>query len=400
MSTPTPASHPDIRAALHARLLHLSPRAFEYFAGDLLTYLGLSEVQVTRYIGDAGLDATGQLLAGEFRIPAAVQVKRYRQNVPRPDIDRFVGALLPRYATGIFLTNADFSPGARDKLNEPVPRILPLNGTAIIALMLQHRLGVRPAATDDDGLVLDEDYFAEFEARANPSPSPAVAETQEGYDAGNAPPDPAADLISLRTLSYALRVDVNTVQRWVDSGKLAADASQQVGQRTAYSFRRDRIETIRQQFGLAELPTTGDAWRQAFLDFARSKQMSMSYKPVLLKVVLSLVDRSGQAPMAGVVRAFRNYYVQREVAGLVPEFKGDFASNPAQVSDARVQQLILKFPLDRFKIKGLMDYDPATDMIQIAPALWQSLRHYDVLDALAIADEQLAYYYERGGAAE
>jgi hypothetical protein len=56
--------HPNIKRQLKARLLDLSPRAFEFFAGELLVYVGLDRVQVTRYIGDGGIDAHGELVAG------------------------------------------------------------------------------------------------------------------------------------------------------------------------------------------------------------------------------------------------------------------------------------------------------------------------------------------------
>ena len=76
------------------RLYALSPRAFELFAGDLLTFLGLAAVTVTRYRGDGGIDASCELVSGGIlRVPAGVQVKRLRQAVPRPEMDRFVGAL-------------------------------------------------------------------------------------------------------------------------------------------------------------------------------------------------------------------------------------------------------------------------------------------------------------------
>ena len=43
-----PPHHPDIRRQLKQRLLALPPRAFELFAGDLLVYIGLQNIAVTR----------------------------------------------------------------------------------------------------------------------------------------------------------------------------------------------------------------------------------------------------------------------------------------------------------------------------------------------------------------
>ena len=82
-------SAPDLRRQIKARLLTLPPRAFELFAGDLLEFMGLRNVSVTRYSGDGGIDAIGSLetSAALISIPTGVQVKRYRANVQCADID-------------------------------------------------------------------------------------------------------------------------------------------------------------------------------------------------------------------------------------------------------------------------------------------------------------------------
>lgn len=387
-----------IWAALCTRLVNLSPRAFEYFAGDLLTYLGLHEVRVTRYVGDAGLDAEGILDTGAFRIPTAVQVKRYRKSVPRPDIDRFIGALSLRYAHGIFITNGQFSKGARAKLKDPVPHIHGIDGDQIIHLMLHHQIGVAPDEHARATLVLDERYFADFELRAHPS---SLAEPPDQYYQITSEPTPEPeppDLISVRALAYALRVDPTTIRAWVAAGKLSPDQTILRGSHTTYAFRRERVEPIRTQLGVADAPQDAAQWRQALLDFMGSERLTKSYKPVLFKAIVATLNRDGQAQMAVVVQAFRAFYVQRKHAGLPPEYNSPLAADPAAVSDAAVQALIEKYPLDRFLIQKLMQYDPSTGVIQFHPELWASLRYADMLDALAQADEQIATYYRRHAA--
>ena len=91
-------------------------RPFEFFAGDLLTFLGLAAVTVTRYRGDGGIDASCELVSGGIlRVPAGVQVKKLRQPLPRPEMDRFVGALANRYSCGIFMTTGGFTKTALQK---------------------------------------------------------------------------------------------------------------------------------------------------------------------------------------------------------------------------------------------------------------------------------------------
>src|ERR1700674_3338710 len=110
--SPPPPINPDIKRELKKQLLAMSARGFEFFAGDFLEFVGLEAVSVTRYIGDGGIDADGNLIAGRFRIPIGVQVKRHRNNVQRPDIDKFIGALSGRFSQGMFMTTASYTPNA------------------------------------------------------------------------------------------------------------------------------------------------------------------------------------------------------------------------------------------------------------------------------------------------
>ncbi|WP_201367135.1 restriction endonuclease, partial [Dictyobacter formicarum] len=159
-----PPLYPDIKRELKSQLLAMSARSFEFFAGDFLTYAGLEDISVTRYVGDGGIDAHGTLVAGQFQLPLGIQVKRYRNNVQRPDIDRFVGALSGHFSNGLFVTTADYAPQALKKATASVPRVLTLNGEQIVSLMIEHRLGVVASPHNVEKLDIDSDYFASFEA--------------------------------------------------------------------------------------------------------------------------------------------------------------------------------------------------------------------------------------------
>src|SRR6516165_6885896 len=116
----------------------MTPRAFELFAGEFLVYAGLNRVSVTRYIGDGGFDAEGDLIAGHFRLPVGIQVKRYRKNVQRNDIDRFIGALSGNFPQGIFMTTANYGKNALEKASKTIPRILTLAGDQVISIMIEN----------------------------------------------------------------------------------------------------------------------------------------------------------------------------------------------------------------------------------------------------------------------
>src|SRR5262249_21259226 len=157
--------------------------------------------------------------------PIGVQVKRYRTNVQRADIDRFIGALSGQYPQGIFITTAGYTPQAARKAVAGVPRVAAVDGDPGVALMLRHRLGVaEPAGAASR---VDEEYFSQFEAQAA-TRLRRVAEQPEGYRVGTEAglaAHPEDDLISLRALSHALRVDTAVPRRWIERGLLRPDQS-------------------------------------------------------------------------------------------------------------------------------------------------------------------------------
>jgi hypothetical protein len=404
---PPPPANPDIKRELKQQLLSLSARSFEFFAGEFLMYIGLESVSVTRYIGDGGIDAQGNLIAGHFRIPVGIQVKRHRNNVQRPDIDRFIGALSGRFSEGMFMTTASYAPSALQKAATSIPRILTLNGDQIVAVMIEHNLGLMPSPRNADRLDIDPDYFIAFEAmkgilshhvaeaRQNYSVDSSVANSDLLADEQTIELKPEEDLISLNTLGYALRVDPVRVRRWIENEKLRPDISQASGERTNYYFRRDRIEQIRRSLDLENIPASSDEWKQDFLDFAKSRKLSRSYKPMMIKAFFKLVDREGKVKIDDLVREFRNYYIECINAGQPLEKDSSLMAHPTTASDHAVKRLIITNPLERFLIKNFMQYFPEEGILQIAPQLWQDLHYYEVVDTLKCADEQLRYYEGR-----
>ena len=385
-----PPLNPDVRRQLKQRLLALSPRAFELFAGDLLGYIGLENVMVTRYVGDGGIDAHGDLIAASslVRVPTGVQVKRHHNNVRRPDIDQFIGALGGHFNHGIFITTADYAPQAKIKAaSSPIIRVDTVDGDQVAALMTRHSLGIQ---TNDTLALLDEDYFLGFEALASAVPM-QVREANETYQATL-----AEDLISLRALSYALHVDMQTIRRgWIETGKLQPDVTQRVGNRDTYFFRRDRLDAIRQQFALKQSPDSGVEWRQKFLDYARSRTLTRSYKPVLLKALLKLVDRNGEVQMQDLATEFLSFYVERQRQNQTIEFNTPLLDDPSSLSLDAIKRLIEKYPLDRFVTQNFVEYEPTNGVVRFTAQLWSELRLYESLDIRQHADEQIDYYYSR-----
>jgi restriction system protein len=150
-----------VRTKLLELLMNLHPRQFEAFAGKLLESVGFTDVEVTNYVGDGGIDGYGNLEMGVVKVRAAFQVKRWRQNVPRSEIDQFRGAISGEFDQGIFITTSNFSDEAKrvSSRRGAVPIVL-INGDRIVNIMLEKGLGVRQEPLTVTKA--DEEFFRAF----------------------------------------------------------------------------------------------------------------------------------------------------------------------------------------------------------------------------------------------
>lgn len=124
-------------------LKEFNPTEFENFAKLFLEAFGFSDVVVTQRSRDGGIDGYGKLRQGIVKINAAFQCKRWQGNVPRPEIDKFRGAISGDFDQGIFLTTSTFTKEASEVSVKPgaVPIIL-IDGEKMVELMMQQGIGV------------------------------------------------------------------------------------------------------------------------------------------------------------------------------------------------------------------------------------------------------------------
>lgn len=125
-------------------LYKMPPRAFELLIGDLLSEAGYEDVEVTARSGDEGIDVRARLTAGGIAdVNAAIQVKRYnKKNVQTPTIRELRGSLDPD-EIGVVITTSGFSSGAKEEAQKASRTPIKLiNGTDLVELLVQHRVGV------------------------------------------------------------------------------------------------------------------------------------------------------------------------------------------------------------------------------------------------------------------
>lgn len=146
------------------RLRNSHPDFFEQAVVDLLLKMGYGgAAQRGKRIGgsnDEGIDGLiDQDALGLDQV--YIQAKRYKEgnNVGREPIQAFVGALHGFGASrGVFLTTSAFTSGAVDYAQKVQSRIILIDGSRLVDLMIAYRVGVQEKQRFS-AVEVDEDYF-------------------------------------------------------------------------------------------------------------------------------------------------------------------------------------------------------------------------------------------------
>lgn len=146
------------------RLRNSHPDFFEQAVVDLLLKMGYGgAAQRGKRIGgtnDEGVD--GLIDQDALGIDQVyIQAKRYKEgnNVGREAIQAFVGALHGFGASrGVFLTTSAFTGGAIEYANKVPSRIILIDGSRLVELMIAYRVGVQEEK-HFSAVEVDEDYF-------------------------------------------------------------------------------------------------------------------------------------------------------------------------------------------------------------------------------------------------
>jgi restriction system protein len=133
----------EVRRQLQERLAELHPQLFEELIGELLTAVGYEDVEVTKYVGDGGIDVRATLtVGGVTRVQTAIQVKRWAKNVSGRTVRELRGALGP-HERGLIITLSRFTRDAKtDASSETRMPISLVDGDRLLDLLIEHDIGV------------------------------------------------------------------------------------------------------------------------------------------------------------------------------------------------------------------------------------------------------------------
>lgn len=160
-------AYEEIRDGLAQDLLVLvkqsTPSFFERLVVELLVKMGYGgsrreAARAVGQVGDEGIDG----IIDEDRLgldTIYIQAKKWENVVGRPEIQKFVGALMGKRAKkGIFITTSSFSASAEDYVTNIDAKIVTIDGKHLAELMIDFDIGVTPV-TAYQLKRIDSDYF-------------------------------------------------------------------------------------------------------------------------------------------------------------------------------------------------------------------------------------------------
>ena len=137
----------DLAADILSKVMEQTPSFFEKLVVDLLVKMGYGgsfadSAKVTQLSNDEGID--GIIYEDTLGLDKIyVQAKRWSNQVGRPIIQQFAGALVGQNATkGVFITTSTYSKEARGYVNGLQKKIVLIDGQELARFMIKYNVGV------------------------------------------------------------------------------------------------------------------------------------------------------------------------------------------------------------------------------------------------------------------
>jgi restriction system protein len=155
----------DLAADLLAKVMEQTPEFFERLVVDLMVKMGYGgsfadSAKVTQLSNDEGID--GIIYEDKLGLDKIyIQAKRWSNQVGRPVIQQFAGALVGQNATkGVFITTSQYSKEARQYVIGLHQKIVLIDGKELARYMIEYNVGVSTKRVYEVKKI-DTDYFEE-----------------------------------------------------------------------------------------------------------------------------------------------------------------------------------------------------------------------------------------------
>ena len=204
----------------------------------------------------------------------------------------------------------------------------------------------------------------------------------------------AAGMYSQMELIRHLSVNTSrAIDIKIEKGEIVPDLIVHMSEcRTLRYYRKERVNEYANKFGWTVIEDNNKA--KLFMEMVNEMRMDHSYKPVLLKALLTHADSQGKAKINDLIDYFRNYYEKRRISLQVVE-KADSIFFKESCTNKEIEREILNYPFRRFETMSMMHHTKTLGIVQIDSFVWRQLTAEDKKEILTICDIKLEEYYKR-----
>lgn len=196
-------------------------------------------------------------------------------------------------------------------------------------------------------------------------------------------------------MEFIRRVDVQseTIERYVREGMIVPDLIVPMSEhRTFKYFKEETLVSSAEKYGWKLIDDSNR--KDLFMEMVEQMDMSYSYKPVLLKAILTYADANGRVKIADIVSYFRLYYESRRDNNLVIE-KANSMYAKGGYTDKDVERNILSNPFKRFEDMNMLRHTRTLGVIEVDSTVWKKLTDEEKMRIERICDEKIEEYYQR-----
>ena len=184
-----------------------------------------------------------------------------------------------------------------------------------------------------------------------------------------------------------------TIEEYIRKGKIVPDLTIPFSSGKKFNyFKKERVEEYAEAFGWTII--TPQNKHKMFMEMVEKMVMDHSYKPVLLKAVLTYADSNGRAKISDIVSYFRLFYESRRDAGMMVEKEKSIYNHPGY-SDKQSERNILSNPFKRFEDMDMFHHAKTLGVIEVDSTVWKKLTDAEKKWIENVCDEKLDYYYQR-----
>lgn len=203
----------------------------------------------------------------------------------------------------------------------------------------------------------------------------------------------AVGMISQMEFIRRVNVQSETIERYVREGLIIPDLIVPMSEHRIFKyFKEETVVSYAEKYNWKLINDSNR--KDLFMDMVEQMDMSYSYKPILLKAILSCANANGQVKISDIVSYFFSFYEKRKNDGKIVEKPRSVFSKPA-CSYKDAERVILIYPYKRFEDMNMMHHTKTLGVIEIDTSVWKKLTANDKNSIIEICDNKLEEYYKR-----